>query len=81
MFPVMSFVMGYAVTSASEKAQKATLLIVDNDGGNWSQTFIDYLNSTMNVQILTGIPAPQVINQNLLADYNSTQFMEIPAGF
>jgi ABC-2 type transport system permease protein len=81
MFPVMGLVMGYAVTSATEQAQKATLLIVDNDGGNWSQTFIDYLNSTMNVQILTGIPAPQVINQNLLADYNSTQFMEIPAGF
>ncbi|XHH09963.1 MAG: ABC transporter permease [Candidatus Bathyarchaeia archaeon] len=81
MFPIMGLVMGYAVSSAQEQAQKATLLVVDNDSGNWSQTFIDYLNSSMNVKILSNIPAEQVINQNLLANYNSTQFMEIPAGF
>ncbi len=81
MFPVLGLVMGYAVTSAQEQAQKATLVVVDNDGGNWSQTFIAYLNSSMNVQVLKDIPAQQVIDQNLLANYNSTQFMEIPAGF
>jgi ABC-2 type transport system permease protein len=81
MFPVLGLVMGYAVTSAQEQAQKATLVVLNNDGGNWSQTFVKYLNSTMNVQVLTDIPAQQVIDQNMLADYNSTQFMEIPAGF
>jgi ABC-2 type transport system permease protein len=81
MFPVLGLVMGYAVTSAQEQAQKATLVLVNNDGGNWSQTFAGYLNSTMNVQMLNNIPAQQVIDQNLLASYNSTQFMEIPVGF
>lgn len=81
MFPVLGLVMGYAVTTAQEQAQKATLVVVNNDGGNWSQTFINYLNATMNVQILSNIPAQQVIDQNVLAEYNSTQFMEIPAGF
>ncbi len=81
MFPVMGLVMGYAVSSATEQAQKATLLVVNNDGDPWSQSFIGYLNSTMNVQILNNISAQQVIEQNMLAKYNSSQFMEIPAGF
>jgi ABC-2 type transport system permease protein len=81
MFPVLGLVMGYAVSSATEQAQKATLVVVNNDGGNWSQVFVGYLNSTMNVHVLNNIPAQQVIDQNLLAQYNSTQFMEVPAGF
>jgi ABC-2 type transport system permease protein len=79
MFPVLGLVMGYAVTSATENAQKATLIVIDNDGGNWSQTFVGYLNSTMNVKVLNNIEPQQVIN--LLPSYNSSQFMEIPAGF
>ncbi|TRO53238.1 hypothetical protein E2P61_01850, partial [Candidatus Bathyarchaeota archaeon] len=49
IFPVMGLVLGYAVESAQEEAQKATLLVVNNDGGEWSQTFIGYLNLSMNV--------------------------------
>ncbi len=81
MFPVMGLVMGYAVSSATEQATKATLVVVNNDGGNWSQVFVGYLNSTMNVKIINNVPAQEVISQNLLANYNSTQFMEIPQGF
>ena len=46
MFPILGLVLGYAVESAQEQAQQATLLVIDNDGGNWSQTFIDYLGNT-----------------------------------
>jgi ABC-2 type transport system permease protein len=81
MFPVMGFVMGYAVDSVEGQSQKSTVLILNNDNEEWSQTFIDYLNSTMNVQILKDLSAQQVIDQKLLADYSSTQFIEIPAGF
>ncbi|MCL1978008.1 MAG: ABC transporter permease [Candidatus Bathyarchaeota archaeon] len=81
IFPVLSLVMGYAVNSAEEQMQKSNLLILNNDNGEWDQTFIDYLNQIMNIQVLNNISPQQVIDQNLLANYNSTQFMEIPAGF
>ncbi len=81
MFPVMGLVFGYAVSSAQEQAQKATLLVVNNDGGTWSQEFIDYLNTYMNVAIVNNTSSQQIIDQNMLPDYNSTQFLEIPAGF
>ena len=34
IFPVLGLVLGYAVESAQSQAQKATLLVVNNDGGN-----------------------------------------------
>ncbi|MCL1966195.1 MAG: ABC transporter permease [Candidatus Bathyarchaeota archaeon] len=81
IFPVMGFVMGYAFDSVESQTQGASVLVVNNDNEEWSQTFITYLNSSMNVQTLNGISAQQVIDQKLLAEYNSSQFIEIPAGF
>ena len=81
IFPVMGLVLGYAVESAQDQAQKATLLVVNNDGGNWSQTFISYLNGTLNVAVINNINPQQVVSQNLLTEYNSTQFVEIPHRF
>jgi ABC-2 type transport system permease protein len=81
MFPVLGLVMGYAVSSAQEQAQKATVLVVDNDMGNWSQTFIGYLNQTMKTEVVTNTSTQDVLDQNLLSYYNSSSFMEIPAGF
>ena len=81
IFPVMGLVLGYAVESAQEQAQKAIILVVNNDGGNWSQTFVSYLNETMTVAVINGINPQQVVSQNLLTEYNSTQFVEIPNGF
>ena len=81
IFPVMGLVLGYAVESAQQQAQKATLLVVNNDGGNWSQTFVSYLNETMTVAVINGINPQHVVSQNLLTEYNSTQFVEIPNGF
>ena len=81
IFPVLGLVLGYAVESAQEQAQRATLLVVDNDGGNWSQSFIDYLSSTLNVAVVSNATPQQVVTQNLLIQYNSTQFVEIPSAF
>jgi ABC-2 type transport system permease protein len=81
IFPVLGLVLGYAVESAQEQAQRATLLVVNNDGGNWSQSFIDYLNSTLNVVVVSNITPQQVVTQNLLTEHNSTQFVEIPSDF
>jgi ABC-2 type transport system permease protein len=81
IFPVIGLVFGYAVESAQEQAQKATLLVVDNDGGEWSETFIGYLNMTMNVAVANDITPQEVVAQNLLTEYNSTQFVEIPSDF
>lgn len=81
LFPVLGLVMGYAVSTAQEQAQKATLLVVNNDGEEWSTSFIDYLNTYMNVAVINNTSSQEIIEQNLLPNYNSTQFVEIPAGF
>ena len=82
MFPILGLVLGYAVESAQEQAQQSTLLIIDNDGGNWSQTFIDYLENTgININLAKNLTPQQVIDQNILTQNNSTQFIEIPPGF
>jgi ABC-2 type transport system permease protein len=80
MFPVMGLVFGYAVSSAQEQAQ-ATILVVNNDGGQWSQSFINYLNTSMNVAVINNTTPQQIIDQNILSNYSSAQFLEIPAGF
>jgi len=36
MFPVLGLVMGYAVQTAQTETQRTTLLVIDNDRGNWS---------------------------------------------
>ncbi len=81
IFPVLGLVLGYAVETAQEQAQKATLLVANNDGGNWSETLIDYLDSIINVAVFEDITPQQIVNENLLVEYNSTQFVEIPPDF
>ena len=81
MFPVLGAVLGYASQTAIEQAQKATLIVVDNDNGNWSEQFIGNLRMYINVAAVNGVTPQQVIDQNLLSQYNSTSFIEIPSGF
>ena len=81
MFPVLGAVLGYASQIAFEQAQKATLVVVDNDNGNWSQLFISNLGMYINVVAVNSTTPQQVLDQNLLRQYNSTSFIEIPAGF
>jgi ABC-2 type transport system permease protein len=82
IFPVFGLVLGYAVETAQEQAQQATLLVVNNDGGNWSLTFTDYLAKTgIKTIIVNDLTPEQVLSQNILTQNNSTQFIEIPDGF
>jgi ABC-2 type transport system permease protein len=81
IFPVLGAVLGYAAQTAQEQAQKATLLVVNNDNENWSQTFITFLNTMMKTTVVNNLTPQQVLDQNLLTQNNSTQFIEIPADF
>ncbi|MGB9841695.1 MAG: ABC transporter permease [Candidatus Bathyarchaeales archaeon] len=81
LFPILGMVLGYAAETAQEQAEKATLLVVDNDGGNWSEVFITFLNASMRTIVVKNLTPQQVLEQDLLTKNNSTQFIEIPAGF
>jgi len=82
MFPVLGLVMGFAVQSAQEEAQRATLLVVNNDNnGTWSNALVTFLNSTMNVEVVRDISPQNIVDQGVLGKYNSTMFLEIPSGF
>jgi ABC-2 type transport system permease protein len=82
MFPVLGLVLGYAAETAQSEAQRATLLMVNNDGGNWSNIFVDYVNGTgMNVFLVNDTSPQAVVDQGLMAQSNSSAFVVIPAGF
>jgi ABC-2 type transport system permease protein len=81
MFPVLGLVLGYAVETAQSEAQKATLVVVDNDNGNWSNAFVSYMNSSMNVIVMNNTTPQSVVDQGLLDKYNSSMFLVVPSGF
>ena len=81
MFPALGAVLGYAQQSAIEKAQETNILVLNNDGGNWSQALIAYLNANARVAVVNNVTPQQAVEQGLLVHYNSTQFVEIPQGF
>jgi len=80
MFPVLGAVMSFSMESAQEQAQKATVLILNNDGGNYSLMFISSLNLSMRVGHVFNNATPSSLIQNL-TEYNATQFIEIPEDF
>ena len=82
MFPVLGLVIGYAEQTAIEQAQKTSLLVLNNDGGNWSETLISYLQAAgAETTIVNNLTPQQLVSQGLLAENNATQFVEIPQGF
>src|SRR3990170_6405923 len=81
MFPALGAVLGYAQQTAIQEAREAKLLILNNDGGNWSQTLIAYLDFNATIVVVNNVSPQQAIDKGLLEDNNSTQFIEIPAGF
>ena len=82
MFPVFGLVLGYAVDTAQQEAQRATLLVVDNDGGNWSSDFVKYVRLTGMKVVLENNSSPQeIVDQGLLTQSNSSTFIVIPTGF
>lgn len=81
IFPVIGAILGYAQQTAIEEALDANLLILDNDGGNWSALLISYLDLNATITVLENVTPQQAVNQGLPAEYNCTQFIEIPYGF
>jgi ABC-2 type transport system permease protein len=82
LFPAMGAILGYAEQTAIKQAQGAQTLILNNDGGNWSRTLIDYLEAAnAKISVVNNTSPQQVVEQNLLEKYNCTQFIEIPSGF
>src|SRR3990172_2871867 len=82
MFPALGAVLGFAQQTAIEQAQETQILILDNDGGNWSQILIDYLKAVgAEPTIVSNLTPQDLVNQGLLAKNNATQFIEIPQGF
>ena len=81
MFPVLGGIMSYSMQAAREQAEKATILVVDNDGGNWSELFTDYLNFSVKVSVVNNITLNNTVTLKLLSDHNATQLIEIPSGF
>lgn len=81
MFPVLGGIMSYSIQSAQEKAEQATVLVVNNDGGNWSTSLIAFLNFSARVSVENN----KVLDNNtileLLANYNITYLIEIPEDF
>ncbi len=82
MFPVLGLVMGYAVETAQNEALKSNLIVVNNDSsGTWDNNFITYLSYGMNIVVLNNTTPQQIVDDGLLAQYNSTTFVLIPPGF
>ena len=81
MFPVLGGIMGYSMQAAREQAEKATVVVVDNDGENWAQNFTTYLNYSVKVSVINNITLNSTVALKLLSDHNATQLIEIPSGF
>ena len=81
MFPVLGGIMNYSIQSERERVEKAALLVLNNDGGNWSDIFISSLAFYVKVVVRNNTTPQEVLAQDLLSEYNTTQFVEIPGGF
>jgi len=81
MFPVLGAIMSFSVQSAQEQAQKATVLVLNNDGQNYSHIFISSLAYFVNVSVVNSTTPEEAVNQDLLSANNATQIIEIPPGF
>lgn len=82
IFPAMGAVLGFAQQTAIEEAEKTKLLVLNNDGGNWSQTLVTYFEAVgAEPTIVNNLTPQQLIDQGILATNNATQFVEIPSGF
>lgn len=83
MFPVLGGIINFSIQSAQEQAQKAVLLVVNNDGGTWSENITEYWRQkfSINVTVVNNINITNETAAELLSNYNTTRFIEIPKGF
>ncbi len=81
MFPVLGAVMSFSMESATQQAQKASIVVIDNDRGNYSAIFVRNLNMTVRVFIVNETDPNKAVSDGLLPRYNTTQLIMIPKGF
>jgi ABC-2 type transport system permease protein len=81
MFPVIGGIMTFSIQSAQEQAAKAGLLVLNNDGGIWAEIFIGNLSGFAKVFVVNNTSPQMAVTQGLMAEFNTTQFIEIPQGF
>ena len=81
IFPVFGGIMSYSMQSAQEKAAKASVLVLNNDGGKYSEIFISFLDSSVKVFVENNTTPEEAITLDLLSKYDTTQFIEIPSDF
>lgn len=81
IFPVFGGIMSYSMQSAQEKAEKASVLVLNNDGGKYSEIFINFLDSSVKVFVENNTTPEEAITLDLLSKYDTTQFIEIPSDF
>lgn len=81
IFPVLGAIMSFSVQSAQEQAMRARLLVLNNDGQDYSYIFISGLAHLVNVSVVNNTTPEEAVNQNLLSANNATQMIEIPYGF
>lgn len=79
VFPLLGLVMNFSMQSAQEQAEKATLLVLNNDGEDYSKILVDFIASFLRITIINNTEPEEVVN--LLSEYNATQLVEIPGGF
>ncbi|MEM0313177.1 MAG: ABC transporter permease [Candidatus Bathyarchaeia archaeon] len=81
LFPIMGSIMSYAMTTAVEQTVKATLVVINNDGGEWSHAFLQFLqNAGVKVIVEDNVDLEGRVVE-LISKYNTTQILEIPLGF
>jgi ABC-2 type transport system permease protein len=81
MFPALGAIINFSVQSAQEQAQKTRILVINNDGGNWSDYFINTIKIYANVSEENNKPLNDSSILSLLSNYSTTQLIEIPTGF
>ena len=79
MFPILGGIMNFSMESAKEKAEKASVLVLNKDGGYYSELFIGNLSYYVKVINVTATNVTDIVGK--LSDYNTTELIEIPADF
>lgn len=80
MFPGLGAIMSFSFQSAQEKVGKTAILVLNNDGGAYSHSFIEDISSFVRAVVNDTTPQ-EALSGNLLQKYDTTQFIEIPKGF
>jgi len=81
MFPILGSIMSFSMQTAQEQVQKASIVVLNNDGGNYSQFLTSNLAIYARVFISNYTLPKDAVDNGELTNCNTTQLIEIPAGF